>query len=345
MKYLTILFLLASFVVAQDETPAEKERPKEAEPEKAEKVEAPNPKNPVVVMKTSMGDIEIELFADEAPKTVANFVHLAEGKKEFTDPKTNEKVTRPFYDGLVFHRVIDKFMIQGGCPLGNGTGSPGYKFEDEINAKALGLDQMKVQGENGPHPYLQLRSQQQVQMQIIQPLFKKLGITSQEELDKRKDEVTKALQELTLMQVYENLGYKYDDSHPSHAPNRGVLAMANSGPNTNGSQFFINLVDTPWLTGKHTVFGRVIKGMDVVDKIAKVQVGAGAKPVEDVTIVSVRLKEGSAAVPAVEEKPAEQPEEIKDAEETEKEPEKDEAEGDEETEEPEEEPEEITTPE
>ena len=160
-----------------------------------------------MLIKTNHGDIYVELFSDEAPLTVKNFIELAEGRRDFTDPKTGKTVRRPFYDGLIFHRVIKNFMLQGGCPKGDGTGGPGYQFEDEF----------------GPR-----------------------------------------------------------------APTRGVLAMANSGPNTNGSQFFINLVDTPHLAGKHTVFGQVIKGMDVVDEIGIVPVGAGSKPIEDVMIISIR---------------------------------------------------------
>ena len=163
-----------------------------------------------MLIKTNHGDIHVELFSDEAPKTVENFVELAEGRREFTDPKTGQKVQRPFYDGLIFHRVIADFMLQGGCPQGTGTGGPGYQFEDEFG---------------------------------------------------------------------------------SREPTRGVLAMANSGPNTNGSQFFINLVDTPWLMGKHTVFGKVTKGMDVVDKIGGVAVDGGSKPIEDVKIISIRVQD------------------------------------------------------
>ena len=108
--------------------------------EEAENKPAVPEKNPVVLMKTSMGDITLELFAKEAPKTVQNFLDLAEGKKEFKDLKTGKPAKRPFFDGLIFHRIIDNFMIQGGCPQGSGTGGPGYSFEDEINADALGLD-------------------------------------------------------------------------------------------------------------------------------------------------------------------------------------------------------------
>jgi cyclophilin family peptidyl-prolyl cis-trans isomerase len=137
---------------------------------------------------TSLGTIVIRLFEKEAPKTVANFIGLAEGTTEFRDPKTGKKETRPFYDGLTFHRVIPDFMIQGGCPLGTGTGDPGYRFADEFHASLK---------HDGP----------------------------------------------------------------------GKLSMANSGPNTNGSQFFITHVVTQWLDGKHTVFGQVTKGQDIVDAI------------------------------------------------------------------------------
>ena len=246
-------------------------------------------KNPVCVIKTTMGNIEVELFQDEAPKTVANFIGLAEGTKEFVDSKTGKKVKRPFYDGLIFHRVIKNFMIQGGCPLGNGQGGPGYVFDDEIDAKALGLDKIKAfDPQKGPHRFLAIRNEQEFQRNLLAPLFQKMNITSQKELDKRKAEFEARLESLTLMEAYENLGYVYSDKGSKHAPVRGALAMANAGPNTNGSQFFINLADTDWLAGKHTVFGKVIKGMDVVDKIGAVEVDSQNKPVKDVKIISIR---------------------------------------------------------
>jgi len=160
---------------------------------------------------TSEGNFTIRLFDDKTPKTVANFVELAEGTREWTDPKTGEKVKRPFYDGLAFHRIIQGFMIQGGCPLGTGTGGPGYKFADEF------------------HPTLRH---------------------------------TKA----------------------------GILSMANAGPGTNGSQFFITLAETPWLDNRHSVFGEVSEGMDVVEKIGKVQTGSGDRPVKPVTIQSMTIQ-------------------------------------------------------
>jgi len=247
--------------------------------------------NPVYVIKTNHGDIEVELFKSDAPKTVKNFIELAEGKKEFTDPATGKKDKHPFYDGLIFHRVLKDFMIQGGCPLGTGSGGPGYRFEDEIDADALGLDKVRaIDPKKGPHPFLGIRSQRDYHMKILMPLFRSMGIKSQQALDSRKKEVTSRMASLTVKQAYENMGYRYSDKGSGHSPERGSLAMANAGPNTNGSQFFINLVDTPWLAGKHTVFGKVVKGMSVVDKIGAVAVNANGKPAENVIIISIRPK-------------------------------------------------------
>lgn len=261
------------------------------------------PDDPVCLITTSMGDIYLELFAQEAPQTVQNFLELAQGNKEFTNATSGEKVKKPFYDNLIFHRVIKNFMIQGGCPMGNGMGDPGYKFNDEINAISLGLDQLKViDKEKGPHHYLLVRSQQDFYQVALFPLVRAMGEKysvlldrekakelSQEKVQALVQEINKRLLELTLKECYENMGYGYNPALKSHHPKKGVIAMANAGPNTNGSQFFINLVDTPWLTGKHTVFGKVIHGMDVVEKIGEVAVGENQKPKQDVTILSIRL--------------------------------------------------------
>ena len=152
---------------------------------------------------TSAGDIVLRLLPEKAPKTVENFLGLAEGTLEWADPKSGEKVKKPLYDGTIFHRVIPEFMIQGGDPLGNGTGGPGYRFADEI----------------GP--------------------------------DNRFDRP-------------------------------GLLAMANAGPNTNGSQFFITEVPTPHLDRGHTVFGEVVKGLELIAKIASL--GNGRTKLVKVTI-------------------------------------------------------------
>ena len=162
---------------------------------------------------TSKGDIVIELFPNHAPKTVANFVELAAGMREWVNPNTGTKTNQPLYDGTIFHRVIAGFMIQGGDPLGTGTGGPGYKFADEF------------------HP------------------------------------------ELTFSKPY-------------------LLAMANAGPNTNGSQFFITVAPTTWLNRKHTIFGQVTDtaSQKVVDAISTVKTGANDKPVQAVKIESVVIK-------------------------------------------------------
>ncbi|MDN6021806.1 MAG: peptidylprolyl isomerase [Acidipropionibacterium jensenii] len=163
---------------------------------------------------TNHGDIVLNLFENQAPKTVKNFVGLAGGTKEYTDPLTGKPTTGKFYDGLTFHRVIDGFMIQGGCPLGTGTGGPGYQFGDEF------------------HPDLPF-------------------------------------------------GKPY------------LLAMANAGPGTNGSQFFITVAPTPHLNRRHTIFGEVADeaSRKVVDEIAKVPTGRMDRPVEPVVIESVELGE------------------------------------------------------
>ncbi len=155
------------------------------------------------VVTTNLGEFEIELYAKECPETVWNFVNLAEGRQETTKKG-------PFYDGLVFHRVIENFMIQGGCPEGSGRGGPGYRFQDEF-----------------------------------QPTLR----------------------------------------HSS----AGILSMANAGPGTNGSQFFITLAPTPHLDGRHTVFGKVVKGMEVISTIGKTATGAGDRPVKDVVIEKVSI--------------------------------------------------------
>ncbi len=255
----------------------------------AQKLEKEKSTNPVLLMKTNFGDVYIELFPEEAPKTVANFMGLATGERAFVDHKTQKKVKRPFYDGLKFHRVIKEFMIQGGDPKGNGTGGPGYNFEDEINADALGLHKMKAIKDGRPHSFLPIRNQNDFQRTIVQPLFRKMGIRSQAGLDKRMEEAKTRLSNLTLKDAYENIGYSFNAKLKSRPPLKGVLAMANSGPNTNGSQFFINLIDTPWLTGKHTVFGKVVKGMEVVEKIGETPVGTGSMPEKEVQIISIRV--------------------------------------------------------
>ena len=247
--------------------------------------------NPVAVFNTTMGTIEIELFQHAAPQTVANFIGLAEGTKPFIDPKSGSEVKQKYFDGLIFHRVIKDFMIQGGCPLGTGTGNPGYTFKDEINADSLGLNDIKALSPQGePNQLLGIRSQEQFNSYVLAPIYEELGITTQDELDKRSAEFSTRLAEVSVKDVFEGMGYEYQTGIQSYKPLKGYLAMANSGPNTNGSQFFINLIDTPWLIGKHTVFGKVINGMDIVEAIGKVSTGSGDKPNKEIRINSVVIR-------------------------------------------------------
>ena len=160
---------------------------------------------------TNKGSFTVTLMPEHAPKTVANFVDLATGQREWTDPRDGTAKRDPLYAGTIFHRVIDGFMIQGGDPAGTGMGGPGYKFEDECPA-------------GGP----------------------------------------------TFNQV-------------------GRLAMANAGPGTYGSQFFVTVAETPWLNGRHTIFGQVTDGYDVVESIAKVPVGAQDRPADDVVLERVDI--------------------------------------------------------
>jgi cyclophilin family peptidyl-prolyl cis-trans isomerase len=252
---------------------------------------AAKPVHSRAVITTSLGAITVELYDDEAPKTVANFLQLAAGEKVFTDPKTGMEAKRPFYDGLIFHRVIKNFMIQGGCPLGQGSSGPGYKFEDEINATSLGLGREMAMVGDDLHPQCGYMQRQFLDV-VLRPRMDAMGITptsTTEEKQKAFDAVLKAAHSMSLKDFYEKLGYVYNDQLPtSHRPLRGCLAMANSGPNTNGSQFFINLGDTAHLTGKHTIFGHVIAGMEVVDAIGNVATADADRPVTPVVIQSIR---------------------------------------------------------
>lgn len=248
-------------------------------------------KNTKVKIETNKGDIELELFDKKAPKTVANFVGLAEGTKEFTDPKTQKKVKRPFYDGLIFHRVIADFMIQGGCPLGTGTGGPGYRFEDETYTNSKTKLSGKIKNDSEAKIVFE---------QAVVPYLKEL----KGDVTKMNPEIKEVLDKCNAAQSYAPFKEKTVEFYTERtkagdvymqelvAPvDYGTICMANSGPNTNGSQFFIvtKKQGCNWLNGKHTVFGKVTKGMNVVHKIEKVEKKPGDKPVEDVVIKSIRV--------------------------------------------------------
>ncbi len=238
-------------------------------------VEIMNENNPIARINTNMGEIVIELYEDAAPNTVANFVSLAEGG---------------FYKDVIFHRVIKGFMAQGGDPTGTGTGGPGYRFADEINAIALGLDKEKEIGQS--------------QMQAAQrEVFQKYGVDSQEKLNELVAEIgeEKLMKEImdaanalatgaSKMDGLMSDGYSFDDSLPSVPVAYGTIAMANAGPNTNGSQFFINHKDNFFLNGKHTAFGMVIEGMDVIDRICNLPTDGRDRPVEDVRMQEVIIE-------------------------------------------------------
>lgn len=262
--------------------------------------EIENPSNPLLVMETTRGDLLLELLPAEAPATVQNFLGLAEGTKGFVDPYTSAEEMRPFYDGLVFHRVVDGFVIQAGSPDATPDGGPGYAIADEINATSLGLDQMQLLDPEGyPNPVLGIRSPEDFQKRVLEPLYAQMGITSKSALESRVAEVEDRLRTMTMKQANELLGYRYIDSVQSRAPLRGVIGMANSGPDSNGSQFFITLADAPWLTGKHTIFGKVRAGFDTMDAIGKVRVDAQGRPLQDITILSVRRIEAAGATPSI----------------------------------------------
>ncbi|MGL4370377.1 MAG: peptidylprolyl isomerase [Spirochaetota bacterium] len=243
---------------------------------------------PVVEMETSLGTIKIEMMSDIAPKTVENFIGLATGTKEWTDPKSNKKVSRPFYDGLIFHRVINDFMIQGGCPLGNGTGGPGYSFEDECYAAG---DEVKGKIDSD-----ELAAA--VFQEIIIPYLRSTPNPDEELMSLVRECQMKQSGQPIMRNPVEYYMQKTGRTEPFYAKGKllapveyGTICMANSGPNTNGSQFFIvtKKDGCSWLNGKHTVFGRIVEGMDVAEKIQNAEKGANDKPVKDIVIKKVSV--------------------------------------------------------
>jgi len=240
--------------------------------------------NPKVTMQTNYGDIELELFQDIAPKTVENFIGLATGTKEWTDPETHEMVKKPFYDGIIFHRVIKDFMIQGGCPLGTGTGGPGYSFEDECYDDSG----EEMTGEINDDTTAMLIFQQ-----VLIPYMQKTNNTPEQDAEIKAiveacvtAQNGDAIKGKTVEYFKEKTGFDKELKTPGKLKatvDYGTICMANSGPNTNGSQFFIvtKKEGCDWLNGKHTVFGKVLSGMDIVHKIENLEKGEGDKPSEE----------------------------------------------------------------
>ena len=247
-------------------------------------------KRQVVEMKTSMGTMKIELFNDLAPKTVHNFTGLATGEKEWTDPKTGAKVKKPFYNGLIFHRVINDFMIQGGCPLGTGTGGPGYNFEDECYDTSSSKE---ITGDIDSEE-LAVR----VFNEVLVPYLRSTPNPDQELASLVRECQLKQSGQPLMRQPIEWYMKKTGRTEPLRAAGKlkasidyGTICMANAGPNTNGSQFFIvtKKDGCSWLNGKHTVFGKVIEGMDIAEKIQKVDKDSSDKPKKPVVIESVTV--------------------------------------------------------
>jgi cyclophilin family peptidyl-prolyl cis-trans isomerase len=256
---------------------------------RTQQVQVEDLSNPMVVIETTRGSMLFELFPKEAPDTVANFLGLAAGSKAWVNPLTGEEEERPFYDGLTFHRVVNGALIQGGSPSADGEGYPGYLLPDEINAASLGLDRMTVLDQSGdPNPVLGIRSQEDFQEGVLKPLYDSLGIRSTAQLETRISEVDKKLRALTVQQLYELRGYRYRDDLMSRAPVRGVIAMASTKPDENGSQFFITLTDADWLLGRHTVFGKIRAGTEVLDAIGRSRVDGENRPQPEITILSVK---------------------------------------------------------
>ena len=227
-----------------------------------------NPSNPLFSMATSQGEIFIELFARETPNNVANFTALAEGKIEIIDESTDTTFKPRYYDGMRFHRVIPGFVIQSGSPSYSPLGGPEELLQDEINADFLGLDEALVLNPDGSfHEILSINEKIDFDSAILRPLYVEMNIETQADLVARQYEVLDRLGAMTLKEVYENLGYRYINDMPSHRVSRGTIALANSGPDQNGPEFFINLIDADYLTGKHTVIGQVVEGMDIADRI------------------------------------------------------------------------------
>lgn len=229
--------------------------------------------NPLLLIATSNGDIFLEMLRQEAPINVQRFMDLAAGETEILDAATNSPVLSRYYDGMRFHRVIPGFIIQAGSPVYHTFGAPETMLADEINADALGLNLMNVMNPDGSfNPILNINSKADFDAEILRPLYQRMGIDSIAELASRQDEVLQTLQNLTVKTAYENQGFRYRSTALTRPIARGVVALANQGPNTNGPEFFISLSEAPWLTGKYTVIGKVVEGMEVVDAIGAVAI-------------------------------------------------------------------------
>jgi peptidyl-prolyl cis-trans isomerase A (cyclophilin A) len=234
-----------------------------------------DPQNPLMLINTSQGKIYLELFPEEAPKNIANFIALAEGEREFASSFSEDSYKTPYYDGMRFHRVIPGFIIQAGTPRYNPLGEQLKPLADEINADFLGLDKIPAINADGSFAdMLNIENRSDFQTEILQPFYDRKNTTNISAVLEKQYQILDELQELSVKSVYENQGYRYNSSLSSRAISRGIVALANSGPNSNGSEFFISLTDAPWLTGKHTVIGKVVEGEAVMDDIGTTEIDA-----------------------------------------------------------------------
>lgn len=248
--------------------------------------------NPLLLVQTSRGEIYLEMLRQEAPLNVQHFVILAMGEIDIVDAATNTQSRSRYYDGMRFHRVIPGFIIQAGSPVYHALGAPAATLADEINADALGLNLMQVMQPVGTfNAMLDIKSKAKFDAEILQPLYRRMGIDSIAELASRQDEVLQTLQGLTVKTSYENQGFRYRSTALTRPITRGVVALANQGPNTNGPEFFISLTEAPWLTGKYTVIGKVVEGMAVVDAIGTVAIDPVRFSSESTVIQSVNVIE------------------------------------------------------
>lgn len=245
--------------------------------------------NPLVLISTSQGEIYIELFPLEAPRNVENFIALAEGEKEFTNPNTGEPVQTRYYNGMRFHRVIPGFVIQAGSPAYNPLGLQVDLLNDEINADALGLSQVSALKPDGNFAdMLNIESLSDFHQEILNPLYSQRNITDVDTALSRQYRTLETLQGLSVKTVYENQGYRYNSSLTSRPIERGIVALANSGPDSNGPEFFISLGSAQWLTGKYTVIGNVIEGQVVMDRIGNTAIDPNQFSSLSTLIYSVR---------------------------------------------------------
>jgi len=245
--------------------------------------------NHLVRISTSQGEMYLELFPLEAPNNVENFIALADGEKEFTDQSTGEPIQARYYNGMRFHRVVPGFIIQAGSPANNLLGLQVNLLDDEINANALGLDQILALNSDGSFAdVLNIESKPDFHEEILTPLYLQRNITDVEAVLSSQYQVLEILQDLSVKSVYENQGYRYDDSLPSRPIERGTVALANSGPDSNGPEFFISLTTAEWLSGKYTVIGKVIEGQDVMDSIGNTAIDPSQFSSLSTLIYSVR---------------------------------------------------------